>query len=134
MIDPIYAQAAPNAMSALNSFLVPVIIMIGIVYFLMIRPQQQRLKEHKAMLAAVRRGDQVVTGGGIIGKVVKADDNELQLEVAEGVRIRVLRSTISEVRGKGEPAGTSGSGGKSSKGGAGKQANAASTAENETSS
>jgi preprotein translocase subunit YajC len=103
MIDAIYAQAAPGGMEYLNSLLVPTVLIIGIMYFLMIRPQQQRLKEHKAMIAALRRGDTVVTGGGIIGKVAKADENELTLEVADGVKIRVVRSTVQEVRGKGEP-------------------------------
>jgi preprotein translocase subunit YajC len=79
-------------------------LIIGIMYFLMIRPQQKRLKDHQAMVAAVRRGDTVVTSGGIIGKVTKADDQELQVEIAEGVKIKVVRSTVSEVRGKGEAA------------------------------
>jgi preprotein translocase subunit YajC len=74
------------------------------MYFLMIRPQQKRLKDHQAMVAAVRRGDTVVTSGGIIGKVTKVDDQELQVEIAEGVKIKVVRSTVSEVRGKGEAA------------------------------
>ena len=78
-------------------------LIIGIMYFLMIRPQQKRLKEHQAMVAGIRRGDTVVTSGGIIGKVTKVDDQELQVEIAEGVRVRVLRATVSEVRGKGEP-------------------------------
>jgi preprotein translocase subunit YajC len=74
------------------------------MYFLMIRPQQKRLREHREMIAAIRRGDTVVTGGGIVGKVTKVDDNELQVEIAEGVRIKVLRGTVSEVRSKGEAA------------------------------
>jgi preprotein translocase subunit YajC len=78
------------------------VLIIGIMYFLMIRPQQRRLKEHQAMIAAIRRGDTVVTSGGIIGKVTKADDNELQVEIADGVRIKVVRGTVSEVRTKGE--------------------------------
>jgi preprotein translocase subunit YajC len=97
-----YAQAAPGAFDYLNSLLIPTMLIIGIMYFLMIRPQQKRLKEHQAMIAAVRRGDTVVTSGGIIGKVAKVEDQELQVEIAEGVKIKVLRSTISEVRGKGE--------------------------------
>ena len=99
-----YAQAAPGAFDYLNSLLIPTMLIIGIMYFLMIRPQQKRLKEHQAMVAALRRGDTVVTSGGIIGKVVKVEEQELQLEIAEGVKIKVLRSTISEVRGKGEAA------------------------------
>ena len=102
----VYAQAAPGAFDMLNSLIVPTMLIIGIMYFLMIRPQQKRLKEHRDMIAAIRRGDTVVTGGGILGKVTKVEDNELQIEIAEGVRIKILRSTISEVRNKGEPAAT----------------------------
>ena len=102
MIDAVYAQSAPSAFDALNSLIVPTVLIIGIMYFLMIRPQQRRLKEHQAMIAAIRRGDTVVTSGGIIGKVTKADDNELQVEIADGVRIKLVRGTVSEVRTKGE--------------------------------
>jgi preprotein translocase subunit YajC len=104
MIGTVYAQAAPGAFDYLNSLIVPTMLIIGIMYFLMIRPQQKRLKEHQAMIGGIRRGDTVVTGGGILGKVTKVDDQELQVEIAEGVRIKVLRSTVSEVRVKGEPA------------------------------
>jgi preprotein translocase subunit YajC len=79
-------------------------LIIGIMYFLMIRPQQKRLKEHREMVAGLRRGDTVVTSGGIIGKVTKVEDQEIQVEIADGVRIKLVRSTVSEVRGKGEPA------------------------------
>jgi preprotein translocase subunit YajC len=97
-----YAQAGSGSFEMLNSLLVPTILIIGIMYFLMIRPQQKRMKEHKEMIASVRRGDTVVTSGGILGKVTKVDEHELQVEIADGVRIKVLRSTVSEVRGKGE--------------------------------
>jgi len=99
-----YAQAAQDTFGMLNSLLIPTMLIIGIMYFLMIRPQQKRLKEHQAMVAGVRRGDTIVTSGGIIGKVAKVDEQELQVEIADGVKIKVLRSTISEVRGKGEAA------------------------------
>ena len=102
MPGSIYAQAAPGAFDMLNSLIVPTMLIIGIMYFLMIRPQQKRLKEHREMVASIRRGDTVVTSGGIIGKVAKVDDNELQVEIADGVKIKVVRSTVSEVRGKGE--------------------------------
>lgn len=92
---------------ALNSLLVPTILIIGIMYFLMIRPQQKRMKEHRDMIAAIRRGDTVVTSGGIVGKVTKVEEQELQVEIADNVRIKVLRSTISDVRGKGEAAAAS---------------------------
>jgi len=101
----VYAQAAaPDAFGMLNSLIVPTMLIIGIMYFLMIRPQQKRLKEHRDLIAGIRRGDTVVTSGGIIGKVTKVEDNELQVEIAEGVKIKVVRGTISEVRGKGEAA------------------------------
>ena len=99
-----YAQAAQDTFGMLNSLLIPTMLIIGIMYFLMIRPQQKRLKEHQAMIAAIRRGDTIVTSGGIIGKVAKVEDQELQVEIAEGVKIKILRSTVSEVRGKGEGA------------------------------
>ena len=99
-----YAQAAQDTFGMLNSLIIPTMLIIGIMYFLMIRPQQKRLKEHQAMIGAIRRGDTVVTSGGIIGKVAKVDDQEVQVEIAEGVKIKVVRSTISEVRGKGEGA------------------------------
>jgi preprotein translocase subunit YajC len=72
----------------------------------MIRPQQKKLKEHKAMVEALRRGDQVVTQGGMIGKVnrVKEGENEIEVEIAEGVKVRIVRSTIVQVLSKTEPA------------------------------
>ena len=109
MLTTVYAQATSGAgaFEYLNGLIVPTMLIIGIMYFLMIRPQQKRLKEHQAMVAGIRRGDTVVTSGGIIGKVNKVDEQELQVEIAEGVRVRVLRGTVSEVRGKGEPAANS---------------------------
>jgi preprotein translocase subunit YajC len=97
----VHAQAAPGAFDMLNSLIVPTKLIIGIMYFLMIRPQQKRLKEHRDMVASIRRGDTVVTSGGIIGKVTKVEDQELQVEIADGVKVKLLRSTVSEVRGKG---------------------------------
>jgi preprotein translocase subunit YajC len=99
-----YAQAAQDTFGMLNSLLIPTMLIIGIMYFLMIRPHQKRLKDHQAMVAAIRRGDTIVTSGGIIGKVAKVEDQELQVEIADGVKIKILRSTVSEVRGKGEGA------------------------------
>ena len=86
------------------SFFVPMILIFGIMYFLMIRPQQKKVKEHKAMVAALRRGDQVVTSGGLIGKVTKVADNEVELEIAPNVKVKVVRPTISQVLSKTEPA------------------------------
>ena len=104
MPGSLYAQAAPGAFDMLNSLIVPTMLIIGIMYFLMIRPQQKRLKDHRDMVAAIRRGDTIVTSGGIIGKVTKVDEQELQVEIADGVKVKLLRSTVSEVRGKGEVA------------------------------
>jgi len=84
---------------------VPLILIFAIMYFLLIRPQQKKMKEHQAMVAALRRGDTVITQGGVIGKVSKVkDDNELELEIADGVRIRVVQNTIASVVSKTEPA------------------------------
>ena len=83
------------------SSLVPLVLLFGIFYFLIIRPQQQRMKAHQAMVAAVKRGDTVVTAGGLIGKVAKVkDDGELMVEIADNVQVRVLKSTLTEVRTK----------------------------------
>jgi preprotein translocase subunit YajC len=83
--------------------LIPLVLLFGIFYFLIIRPQQQRMKAHQAMVAAVKRGDTVVTAGGLIGKVAKVkDDGEVMVEIADNVQVRVLKSTLTEVRSKGE--------------------------------
>jgi preprotein translocase subunit YajC len=84
---------------------VPLILIFAIMYFLLIRPQQKKVKEHQAMVAAVRRGDEVVTQGGLIGKVSKVKDgeNEVEVELAEGVKVRVVQNTIASVKSKTEP-------------------------------
>ncbi len=86
--------------------LVPLLLIFGIMYFLLIRPQQKKLKQHQVMVQALRRGDQVITQGGIMGKVakVKDDSNEVEVEIASGVTVRVVRSTIATVVNKTEPA------------------------------
>jgi preprotein translocase subunit YajC len=74
------------------------------MYFLILRPQQRRVKQHSEMVKNVRRGDTVVTSGGLVGKVTKVvDDDQVEVEIAESVRVRQMRSMISEVRAKGEP-------------------------------
>ena len=102
---PAYAQAAGGAGGAFASF-VPLILIFLIMYFLLIRPQQKKVKEHQAMVSALRRGDQVVTQGGVIGKVtrVKDEENEVEVEIAENVKVRVVRNTITQVLSKTEPA------------------------------
>jgi preprotein translocase subunit YajC len=85
--------------------IVPFVMIFAIMYFLLIRPQQQRLKEHRAMVDNVKRGDTVVTAGGIVGKVSKVrDDGELMIEISDNVQVRVVKSTLSEVRAKTPPA------------------------------
>ena len=84
---------------------VPLILIFAIMYLLLIRPQQKKAKEHQAMVAALRRGDQVVTAGGIMGKVSKVkDEREVELGIATGVNVRVVRNTITQVVSKTEPA------------------------------
>ncbi|MFS4438794.1 preprotein translocase subunit YajC [Paracoccaceae bacterium GXU_MW_L88] len=101
---PAFAQAAGGgAANPIMSFL-PLILIFAIMYFLMIRPQQKRLKQHKAMVEALKRGDEVVTQGGLIGKVTKiVDDREVEVELG-GVKVRALRHTIQQVLNKPEPA------------------------------
>jgi preprotein translocase subunit YajC len=83
---------------------IPLILIFAIMYFLLIRPQQKKLKQHQSMVASLRRGDQVVTAGGLIGKVSKIkDESEVEVELAEGVKVRVVRSTIGQVLNKTEP-------------------------------
>ncbi len=83
-----------------------ILALFAIMYFLLIRPQQKKLKDHQALISALRRGDMVVTAGGILGKVtkVKDDGNEVEVEIATGVNVRVLKSTITSVISKTEPA------------------------------
>lgn len=91
-------------MDAIAQF-VPLILIFAIMYFLLIRPQQKKLKEHQKMVEGLRRGDQVITQGGLIGKVTKVkDENEIEVELAEGVKVRVVQSTIASVINKTEPA------------------------------
>lgn len=100
--SPVYAQAAGG--DAMLTFL-PIVLIFVIMYFLIIRPQRQQMKTREAMLAAIRRNDTIVTGGGVVGKVTKViDDHELEVEIAKDTRVRVVRAMVSEVRVKGEPA------------------------------
>ncbi|RZO40819.1 MAG: preprotein translocase subunit YajC [Rhodobacteraceae bacterium] len=83
----------------------PLVLIFGIMYFLMIRPQQKKVKQHQAMVAAVRKGDQIVTAGGLIGKITKVNaDNEVEVEISSGVKVKVVQHTISQVLNKTEPA------------------------------
>ena len=97
-------QLKDTSMEGIGQF-VPLILIFAIMYFLLIRPQQKKLKDHQKMVEGLRRGDQVVTQGGLIGKVSKVkDENEVEVELAEGVKVRVVQSTIANVINKTEPA------------------------------
>ena len=100
-VTPAYAQAgaAPDMLISI----LPFILIFVIMYFLIIRPQRQQMKKRGEMLAAVRRGDTVVTGGGLVGKVTKASDDELEIDLGGGTKVTALRGTIADVRVKGEP-------------------------------
>lgn len=106
MITPAFAQSASSAGSSemLIQF-VPFLLIFVIMYFLILRPQQRRAKEHQELIKNIRRGDVIVTTGGLIGKVTKVFDEsgEVELEVADNVRVRTVRSMVSEVRSKAEP-------------------------------
>ncbi|MDP2734098.1 MAG: preprotein translocase subunit YajC [Hoeflea sp.] len=104
-VTPAFAQTggAVGGPDLIVQFL-PFVLIFVIMYFLIIRPQRTQMKKREEMLKNVRRGDQVVTGGGVIGKVTKViDDAELEVEIADGVKVRLLRSLIADVRSKGEP-------------------------------
>ncbi|WP_075996492.1 preprotein translocase subunit YajC [Salaquimonas pukyongi] len=103
-VTPAYAQTAGGGGDLFMSIL-PFVLMFVIFYFLLIRPQRKQMQERKEMLSNVRRNDTVVTGGGVVGKVTKViDDNEVEVEIAKDVKVRVMRSLIADVRVKGEPA------------------------------
>jgi preprotein translocase subunit YajC len=82
----------------------PIILMVVLFYFMLIRPQQQRAKQHAAAIAAVKRGDNVVLSNGMLGKIVRVEDTEVGVEIAQGVTVKVVKSMIAEIRAKGEPA------------------------------
>jgi len=104
-ISAAFAQdAAAGAPNSILQFL-PLIGFAAIFYFLIIRPQQQRQKKHQEMVAGIRRGDTVVTAGGLVGKVTKVlDDSEAQVEIADGVSVKVVKATIADVRSRTQPA------------------------------
>ncbi|MDV6329634.1 preprotein translocase subunit YajC [Asticcacaulis sp. 201] len=104
---PAFAQAAgaaPAAGGDLLTMLPMMLVLFGAMYFFMIRPQSQRAKQHKAMLAGLKRNDTVVLSSGLIGKVTRIEDAEIMVEIATGVNVRVVKALIAEVRVKGEPA------------------------------
>lgn len=102
-VSPAYAQAAGGGDSGLISLL-PLVLIFVVFYFLLIRPQQKKMKAHKSLVEGLRRGDRVVTAGGLIGTVTKViSDGEIQVELTDGVRVRVVRHTIQDVLAKPEP-------------------------------
>ena len=101
-VTPAYAQGMGGSPDMLISIL-PFVLIFVIMYFLIIRPQRATIKKRGEMLAAIRRGDTVVTGGGLVGKVTKASDNELEVDLGGGTKVTAVRSTIMDVRVKGEP-------------------------------
>jgi preprotein translocase subunit YajC len=104
LVTPAYAQTSPFGGDSMLVSLLPFILIFAIMYFLILRPQQRRAKEHQELVKNVRRGDTVITTGGLVGKVTKVvDDEQLEVEIADGVRIRQVRSMISGVRAKSEP-------------------------------
>jgi preprotein translocase subunit YajC len=111
-ITPAYAQAAAAPGGGLAGYeqyiqFFPFVVIIAIMYMLLIRPQQKRAKQHQEMVKNLRKGDSVVTSGGTVGKVTKlVDDEQIEIEIAQGVRVRQLRAMVSEVRAKGEPVAT----------------------------
>jgi preprotein translocase subunit YajC len=107
-ITPAFAQGLPFGLGGDSGNMIvqfmPLILIVVIMYFLVLRPQQQRVKRLQEMVKALRRGDTVVTNGGLVGKVTKVvDDDHIDLEISDGVKVRHLRASVSEVRAKGEP-------------------------------
>jgi len=94
------AAAAPGGSGAFLMQIAPLLFVFVIFYFLMIRPQQRRMKEHQATIGAVQKGDEVVTAGGIRGKVTKVTDDEVEVEIAQGTRVRIVKSTLTHVLSK----------------------------------
>ena len=104
LITPAFAQGATAGGSDMIVSLLPFVAIFVIMYFLILRPQQKKAKQHQDMVKNVRRGDNVVTSGGMLGKVTKVvDDDQVEIEIADGVRVRQLKAMVSEVRAKGEP-------------------------------
>jgi preprotein translocase subunit YajC len=107
LVSPAFAQGGSLFGGGSDNMLVsllPFILIFVIMYFLILRPQQKRQKQHQEMVKNVRRGDTVITSGGLIGKVIKVvDDDQIEVEISDGVRVRQMRSMVADVRAKGEP-------------------------------
>jgi preprotein translocase subunit YajC len=105
-ISPAYAQAAaaPSGGAGIFMQIAPLVLIFVIFYFLLIRPQQKRMKAHQAMIQSAKPRDTVVTNGGLVGKVTKVDDNELEIEIATGVKVRVVKTMLADIRPHGSKA------------------------------
>ncbi len=102
-VTPAYAQTLPFGGDAFG-MLIPFVLIIGMMYFLILRPQQKKMKEHQDLVKNLRRGDTVVTSGGLVGRVTKVvDEEQIEVEIADGVRVRQVRSMVTGVRARGEP-------------------------------
>lgn len=99
-VSPAYAQAASPGGGDFFVSLLPLILIFVVFYFLLIRPQQQKVKAHRTMIENLKRGDQVITGGGIVGKITRVEDNQLTVEIANDVQVKVARGTISDLVNK----------------------------------
>jgi preprotein translocase subunit YajC len=108
-VSPAYAQAAGTSGSAFDLMsILPLILIFVVFYFLLIRPQQKKVKDHRERISKVKRGDRIVTGGGIIGTVTRdLGPDEIQVEIAEGVRVKIVKATIADIRAKTEPVSSS---------------------------
>jgi preprotein translocase subunit YajC len=104
-ITPAFAQTSGSpGVNDIFGMMLPLLMIMVVFYFLLIRPQQRKMRDHQQMVKNVRRGDTVVTSGGLVGKVAKVvDDNEIMVDIADNVQVRVLKNALSEVRTKGEP-------------------------------
>jgi preprotein translocase subunit YajC len=104
LISPAYAQSPFGGGTDMVTSLLPFVLIFVIMYFLILRPQQKRVKQHAEMVKNVRKGDTVITSGGLVGRVTKViDDDQIEVEVADGVRVRQMRAMVTDVRAKGEP-------------------------------
>jgi preprotein translocase subunit YajC len=104
LITPAYAQSPLGGSTDMLTSLLPFVLIFVIMYFLILRPQQKRVKQHAEMVKNVRKGDTVITSGGLVGRVTKViDDDQMEVEVADGVRVRQMRQMVTDVRAKGEP-------------------------------
>ncbi len=103
LISPAYAQAASPGGGDFFISLLPLILIFAVFYFLLIRPQQRKVKEHRALIQSLKRGDQVLTSGGILGKITRVEDTTVTVEIAKEVQVQVQRSTIADVVNKPKP-------------------------------